>query len=54
MGTTGLLAGPPTIGFLAAATTLSGGLLAVALSAFVVFLCATRITWTPRLSMADS
>ncbi|MFC0436908.1 MFS transporter [Kutzneria buriramensis] len=54
MGTVGLLAGPPAIGLLAAATTLAVGLLAVAVSAFVVFLCATRITWTPQASVKQT
>ncbi|WP_320782145.1 MFS transporter [Streptomyces sp. CRN 30] len=47
MGTTGLLAGPPLIGFLADASGLAWGMGAVAGCAFVVAVCATRIRWTP-------
>ncbi|MFF7154292.1 MFS transporter [Streptomyces sp. NPDC008139] len=46
MGTTGLLAGPPVIGFIANATGLVWGLAAVAASALVVSLCSTQIRWT--------
>ncbi|MET9223488.1 MFS transporter [Streptomyces sp. NPDC003300] len=46
MGTTGLLAGPPVIGFIANATGLVWGLGAVAASALVVSLCSTQIRWT--------
>ncbi|MFF2542426.1 MFS transporter [Kitasatospora sp. NPDC058063] len=45
MGTTGLLAGPAMIGFIAGATSLLWGMAAVAASAAVVSLCATRIRW---------
>ncbi|MFD7447813.1 MFS transporter [Kitasatospora sp. NPDC059827] len=45
MGTTGLLAGPAVIGFIASGTSLVWGMAAVAASAAVVSLCATRITW---------
>ncbi|MER7772255.1 MFS transporter [Kitasatospora sp. NPDC096140] len=45
MGTTGLLAGPAVIGFVAGATSLVWGMAAVATSAALVSLCATRITW---------
>ncbi|WP_030239554.1 MFS transporter [Streptomyces sp. NRRL S-350] len=45
MGTTGLLAGPAVIGFVAGATSLVWGMAAVAASAAVVSLCATRISW---------
>ncbi|MFJ3220209.1 MFS transporter [Kitasatospora sp. NPDC086801] len=45
MGTTGLLAGPAVIGFIAGATSLVWGMAAVAASAAVVSLCATRIGW---------
>ncbi|MGW3071742.1 MULTISPECIES: MFS transporter [unclassified Kitasatospora] len=48
MGTTGLLAGPAVIGFIAGATSLLWGMAAVAASAAVVSLCATRIGWTGR------
>ncbi|MEV6987089.1 MFS transporter [Sphaerisporangium sp. NPDC051017] len=46
MGTTGLLAGPPIIGFIASATGLVWGMAAIAVSALLVHLCATRIHWT--------
>ncbi|SEO80007.1 MFS transporter [Actinacidiphila rubida] len=46
MGTTGLLAGPPVIGFVANASSLVWGLGAVAASAVVVSLCSTQIRWT--------
>ncbi|MGC5345284.1 MFS transporter [Streptomyces sp. DT24] len=46
MGTTGLLAGPPVIGFIASGSSLVWGLGAVALSAVVVSLCSTQIRWT--------
>ncbi|MEV5958105.1 MFS transporter [Streptomyces sp. NPDC051987] len=47
MGTTGLLAGPPVIGFVASSSSLVWGLAVVAAAAVVVSLCATRIQWTP-------
>ncbi|MER5784513.1 MFS transporter [Streptomyces mobaraensis] len=47
MGTTGLLAGPPLIGFIANASGLAWGFAAVAVAAGVVSLCSTRIRWTP-------
>ncbi|MEU5580697.1 MFS transporter [Streptomyces huasconensis] len=47
MGTTGLLAGPPLIGFIAHASSLVWGFAAVAASALVVAVCSTRIRWTP-------
>jgi MFS family permease len=47
MGTTGLLAGPAMIGFIANASGLTWGMGAVAASATVVSLCTLRITWTP-------
>ncbi|WP_344528667.1 MFS transporter [Streptomyces albiaxialis] len=47
MGTTGLLAGPPVIGFIANATTLTWGMATVAASASLVALCALRIRWAP-------
>ncbi|MFG3246404.1 MFS transporter [Streptomyces sp. NPDC048187] len=46
MGTTGLLAGPPLIGFIAGASSLAWGMGAVAASAGAVALCSTRIRWT--------
>ncbi|MFF9347849.1 MFS transporter [Streptomyces sp. NPDC014734] len=45
MGTTGLLAGPALIGFIASASNLVWGMGAVAVSALLVSLCATRISW---------
>lgn len=48
MGTTGLLAGPPLIGFIAGASNLAWGMGAVAASAVAVSLCSTRIRWTPE------
>ncbi|MGY4978632.1 MFS transporter [Streptomyces sp. 900105755] len=47
MGTTGLLAGPPLIGFVAGSSSLVWGLGVVAAAAVVVSLCSTRIQWTP-------
>ncbi|WP_405717126.1 MFS transporter [Streptomyces sp. NBC_00046] len=47
MGTTGLLAGPALIGFIASAGSLVWGMGAVAASALLVSLCATQIHW-PR------
>ncbi|MEU0838726.1 MFS transporter [Streptomyces sp. NPDC005962] len=47
MGTTGLLAGPPFIGFVANASSLVWGMAVVAASALIVSLCAARIRWTP-------
>ncbi|MFI9626334.1 MFS transporter [Streptomyces sp. NPDC052042] len=48
MGTTGLLAGPAVIGFIANANGLVWGMGAVAASALLVSLCATRIRWPGR------
>lgn len=53
MGTTGLLGGPPVIGFIANASGLVWGLGAVAASAVVVSLCSTRIRW-PAQAPADA
>jgi MFS family permease len=50
MGTTGLLAGPPVIGFIANGSGLVWGMAAVAATALLVSVCATRIRWTPRES----
>ncbi|MFE9391905.1 MFS transporter [Streptomyces sp. NPDC006784] len=50
MGTTGLLAGPPLIGFIASASSLTWGMATVAASALVVSLCSTRIRWTPQVT----
>jgi hypothetical protein len=47
MGTTGLLAGPPVIGFIANAGGLVWGLGAVAASAVLVSVCSTQIRWAP-------
>ena len=47
MGTVGLLAGPPVIGFIANASGLTWGMGAVAACALIVSLCATRIRWAP-------
>ncbi|MGC0327216.1 MFS family permease [Streptomyces sp. SAI-170] len=46
MGTTGLLAGPALIGFVAGATSLVWGMAVVAACALTVSLCATRIHWS--------
>ncbi|MGW3042375.1 MFS transporter [Kitasatospora sp. NPDC001159] len=54
MGTTGLLAGPAAIGFIAGATSLVWGMAAVAASAAVVSLCVTRIRWPqPATAVVD-
>jgi hypothetical protein len=45
MGVTGMLSGPPVIGFVANASSLSWGLGVVAVSALLVCVCATRIYW---------
>ncbi|MFJ5837025.1 MFS transporter [Streptomyces shenzhenensis] len=45
MGTTGLLVGPALIGFIAGAVGLVPGMAAVAVSALIVCLSATRIRW---------
>ncbi|MGW1914671.1 MFS transporter [Streptomyces sp. NPDC002076] len=45
MGTTGLLAGPALIGFVASATSLTLGMATVAASALIVTLTALRIPW---------
>ncbi|WP_184579963.1 MFS transporter [Streptomyces zagrosensis] len=44
-GTTGLLAGPPVIGFIAGGSSLTWGMGAVAASAALVAVCATQIRW---------
>ncbi|MFE3203618.1 MFS transporter [Embleya sp. NPDC059237] len=46
MGTTGLLAGPALIGFIASGSSLVWGMGAVAASALLVSVCATQIHWT--------
>ncbi|MET8450979.1 MFS transporter [Streptomyces sp. NPDC005209] len=51
MGTTGLLAGPPLIGFVANSSSLVWGLAVVAAAAAVVSLCSTQIRWTPVSGM---
>lgn len=50
MGTTGLLAGPPLIGFVANSSSLVWGLAVVAAAALVVSLCSTQIRWTAASS----
>lgn len=45
MGTTGMLAGPAVIGFIANASSLVWGMGAVAASALLVSVCTTRIRW---------
>ncbi|MDV9195048.1 MFS transporter [Streptomyces sp. Wh19] len=52
MGTTGLLAGPALIGFIASASSLVWGMGAVAASAILVSLCAARIRW-PGLAESE-
>ncbi|WP_042402279.1 MFS transporter [Streptacidiphilus carbonis] len=52
MGTVGLLAGPPVIGFIANASGLVWGMGAVAACALIVSLCATRIHWAPAVDSA--
>jgi MFS family permease len=47
MGTTGLLAGPPVIGFIANATGLVWALGAVSAAAMLVAVCGTQIRWVP-------
>ncbi|MGW2418427.1 MFS transporter [Streptomyces sp. NPDC001709] len=49
MGTTGLLAGPALIGFVASATNLTLGMATIAVSALVVTLAATWIPWRVRV-----
>ncbi|MER7754185.1 MFS transporter [Kitasatospora sp. NPDC097643] len=53
MGTTGLLAGPAVIGFVADASGLVWGMAAVAASAAVVSLCALRIPWPAPTPSTD-
>ncbi|TCO47352.1 MFS transporter [Actinocrispum wychmicini] len=53
MGTTGLLAGPPVIGFITNATTLVWGMAAVAASALLVCLCVTQIRWPADMVKRD-
>ncbi|KOX02899.1 transporter [Streptomyces sp. NRRL B-3648] len=48
MGTTGLLAGPALIGFVAGAVNLTAGMAAVAASALIVTATAFRIPWRAR------
>ncbi|MEU6506259.1 MFS transporter [Streptomyces sp. NPDC046942] len=52
MGTTGLLAGPALIGFVAGAASLTLGMAVVALSALIVTLTAIWIPWRARESTA--
>ncbi|MGY4995160.1 MFS transporter [Streptomyces sp. 900105245] len=53
-GTTGLLAGPALIGFVAAAANLTLGMATVAASALVVTLTALRIPWRARAAVPGS
>ncbi|MER5519301.1 MFS transporter [Streptomyces sp. NPDC002763] len=50
-GTTGLLAGPPLIGFVANSSSLVWGLAVVAAAALVVTLASTQIRWTPAAGL---
>ncbi|MER5526209.1 MFS transporter [Streptomyces sp. NPDC002677] len=50
-GTTGLLAGPPLIGFVANSSSLVWGLAVVAAAALVVTLASTQIRWTPAVGL---
>jgi MFS family permease len=52
MGTTGLLAGPALIGFVADAAGLTPGMATVAACALIVTLTATWIPWRPRVPSA--
>jgi fucose permease len=52
MGTTGLLAGPALIGFVAGVSDLAWGMGVVAASAVIVSLCTTRLRWTPTKESA--
>jgi MFS family permease len=54
MGVTGLLAGPPLIGFVADASNLAWGMGCVALSAAAVSVCAARIRWSRSSGSAES
>ena len=54
MGTTGLLAGPPLIGFVANASSLVWGMALVSLSALVVAVSSTRIGWEAREVVRDT
>lgn len=51
MGTTGLLAGPALIGFVAGAAGLGPGMATVAACALIVTLTATWIPWRPRTAV---
>ncbi|GHH92105.1 MFS transporter [Streptomyces capillispiralis] len=53
MGTTGLLAGPALIGFVAGYADLTVGMAVVAASAVLVAVCARWISWTERTSGAS-
>ena len=46
MSTTGLLAGPPAIGFIAEATDLTWGMGAVAVTAWLTVLCVVPVRWS--------
>ena len=53
MGTVGLLAGPGIIGLVSSASGLAWGMGAVAASAIIVSVCATRIPWPNASASAD-
>ncbi|MFF4687036.1 MFS transporter [Streptomyces sp. NPDC001307] len=54
MGTTGLLAGPALVGFVASTTSLTLGMATVAASALIVTLTAFRIPWPGRRTPAPA
>ncbi|MEV7784341.1 MFS transporter [Streptomyces sp. NPDC088106] len=54
MGTTGLLAGPALIGFVAGHTDLTVGMAVVAASAVLVAVCSRRVGRTDRVAGADA
>jgi fucose permease len=54
MGTTGLLAGPALIGFIAGVSSLVWGMAAVAASAVLVSLCTTQIRWKKPSAVLSS
>lgn len=49
MSTTGLLIGPPAIGFIAEGTSLTWGLGAVVLTAWLAVLCVFPVRWPSRI-----
>ncbi|MEV4319685.1 MFS transporter [Actinocrispum sp. NPDC049592] len=54
MGTTGLLAGPPVIGFVTNASSLVWGMATVAVSALLVSLCVAQVRLQPQQSFVDT